>query len=109
MTSRLLLVDDHPLVLHGLRHRLESAPNLQVVGEATCARQALQLAEEVEPDIAVIDLGLPDTSGLELTSLLLRRTPNLAVLIMTMHAGDDYVVGAIDAGARGYILKDAPI
>lgn len=109
MTSRLLLVDDHPLVLYGLRRRLESAPNLQVVGEASCAREALHQAEQHEPDIAVIDLGLPDTSGLELTSLLLRRAPNLAVLIMTIYEGDDHVLGAIDAGARGYILKNAPI
>jgi DNA-binding NarL/FixJ family response regulator len=79
------------------------------VSEAACAEEALQLAQEYEPDIAVVDLGLPDTSGLELTSLLLRRAPNLAVLIMTMYAGDDYVVRAVDAGARGYILKDAPI
>jgi len=109
MTSRLLLVDDHPLVRHGLRLRLEAVPSLQVVNEASCAQEALQLAQECEPDIAVVDLGLPDTSGLELTTLLLRRAPNLAVLIMTMYAGDDYIVRAVDAGARGYILKDAPI
>jgi len=109
MTSRLLLVDDHPLVRHGLRLRLEGVPSLQVVNEASCAEEALQLAQECEPDIAVVDLGLPDTSGLELTTLLLQRAPNLAVLIMTMYAGDDYIVRAVDAGARGYILKDAPI
>jgi two-component system, NarL family, nitrate/nitrite response regulator NarL len=109
MTTRLLLVDDHPLVRHGLRLRLESVPGLQVVCEASRAEEALQLAQEYEPEIAVVDLGLPDTSGLELTTLLLRRAPNLAVLIMTMHAGDDYIVRAVDAGARGYILKDAPI
>jgi DNA-binding NarL/FixJ family response regulator len=109
MTTRLLLVDDHPLVRHGLRLRLEGVPGLQVVSEASCAEEALQLAQEYDPDIAVVDLGLPDTSGLELTRLLLRRAPNLAVLIMTMYGGDDYVVRAVDAGARGYILKDAPI
>jgi DNA-binding NarL/FixJ family response regulator len=109
MSTRLLLVDDHPLVRHGLRYRLEGTANLKVVGEASCAEEALQLAQEHEPDIAVIDLGLPDTGGLELTSLMLNRTPNLAVLIMTMYAGDNYVLRAIDAGARGYVLKDAPI
>jgi DNA-binding NarL/FixJ family response regulator len=109
MTTRVLLVDDHPLVRHGLRLRLEGVPGLQVVSEASCAEEALQLAQEYDPDIAVVDLGLPDTSGLELTRLLLRRAPNLAVLIMTMYGGDDYVVRAVDAGARGYILKDAPI
>jgi DNA-binding NarL/FixJ family response regulator len=109
MATRLLLVDDHPLVRHGLRLRLAGVPSLQVVSEAACAEEALRLAAEHEPDIAVIDLGLPDTGGIELTSLLLRRTPNLKVLIMTMHAGDDYVVRAVEAGARGYILKDAPI
>jgi two-component system, NarL family, nitrate/nitrite response regulator NarL len=109
MTTRLLLVDDHPLVRHGLRLRLESVPSLQVVSEASCAEEAMRLAQEYEPDIAVVDLGLPGTGGLELTTLLLQRAPNLAVLIMTMYAGDDYIVRAVDAGARGYILKDAPI
>jgi two-component system nitrate/nitrite response regulator NarL len=109
MTTRLLLVDDHPLVRHGLRQRLESFPSLQVIGEAAGADEALRIAEELKPDIAVIDLGLPGTGGIELTGIMLRRFPELAVLILTMYDGDDYVVRAIDAGARGYILKDAPI
>jgi DNA-binding NarL/FixJ family response regulator len=109
MTARLLLVDDHPLVRHGLRQRLEAFSSLQVIGEAAGADEALRIAEEQKPDIAVIDLGLPGTGGIELTGLMMRRFPALAVLILTMYDGDDYVVRAIDAGARGYILKDAPI
>ena len=109
MTARLLLVDDHPLVRHGLRQRLEAFSSLLVIGEAGGADEALRIAEEQKPDIAVIDLGLPGTGGIELTGLMLRRFPALAVLILTMYDGDDYVVRAIDAGARGYILKDAPI
>jgi DNA-binding NarL/FixJ family response regulator len=79
-----------------------------VIGEADCAEEALRIAEELKPDIAVIDLGLPGTGGIELTGIMLRRFPELAVLILTMYDGDDYVVRAIDAGARGYILKGAP-
>lgn len=109
MTVRLLLVDDHPLVRQGLRQRLESIAGLSVVGEAAGADEALRIAEQERPDIAVVDLGLPGIGGIELTGLLLRRIPSLAVLILTMYEGDDYVSRAIDAGARGYVMKDAPI
>lgn len=109
MTARLLLVDDHPLVRQGLRQRLENIASMHVIGEAAGADEALRIAEEERPDIAVIDLGLPGTGGIELTGLMLRRIPALAVLILTMHDGDDYVSRAIDAGARGYVMKDAPI
>lgn len=109
MTARLLLVDDHPLVRQGLRQRLEHTAGLHVVGEAAGADEALRIAEQERPDIAVIDLGLPGVGGIELTSLLLRKIPALAVLILTMYDGDDYVSRAIDAGARGYVMKDAPI
>lgn len=109
MSARLLLVDDHPLVRHGLRQRIETFPGLQVIGEASNADEALRIAAEQTPNIAVIDLGLPGTGGIELTGMILRRFPAIAVLILTMYDGDDYVARAIDAGARGYILKDAPI
>ena len=109
MTVRLLLVDDHPLVRQGLRQRLEHISGLHVVGEAAGADEALRIAEEQRPDIAVVDLGLPGTGGIELTGLMLRRIPALAVLILTMYDGDDYVSRAVDAGARGYVMKDAPI
>jgi two-component system, NarL family, nitrate/nitrite response regulator NarL len=109
MSARLILVDDHPLVRQGLRQRLELISTLRVIGEAAHAQEALRLAEELKPDIAVIDLGLPGIGGIELTSDLVRKIPGLAVLILTMYDGDDYVVRAVEAGARGYVLKDAPI
>lgn len=109
MTVRLLLVDDHPLVRQGLRQRLENISSVHVVGEAAGADEALRIAEEERPDIAVIDVGLPGIGGIELTGMMLRTIPALAVLILTMHDGDDYVSRAIDAGARGYVMKDAPI
>ena len=109
MTIRIMLVDDHPLVRHGLRQRLESVANFHVVGEAASADEAQRVAEDERPDIAVIDLGLPCIGGIELTGLLMRKIPSLAVLILTMFDGDDYVSRAVDAGARGYVMKDAPI
>jgi two-component system nitrate/nitrite response regulator NarL len=107
--TRIVLVDDHPLVRQGLRQRLEFIDGFHVIGEAADAQQALCIVEEHTPDIAIIDLELPGNSGIELTRLMLSKFPNLAVLILTMYQGHDYVVRAVDAGARGYVLKDAPI
>jgi DNA-binding NarL/FixJ family response regulator len=107
--TRIVLVDDHPLVRQGLRQRLECVAGFRVIGEAADAEQALCIVEDDTPDIAIIDLELPGNSGIELTKLLLSKFPTLAVLILTMYQGHDYVVRAVDAGARGYVLKDAPI
>jgi DNA-binding NarL/FixJ family response regulator len=109
MSTKIILIDDHPLVREGLRQRLELLPEFSVVGEAAAAAGALCIAEEQRPDIAVLDVDLPITCGIELTRLLLAKHPGMAVLILTMHRGEDYVARAINAGARGYVLKDAPV
>ena len=109
MSTKVILIDDHPLVREGLRQRLELLPEFCVVGEAAAAAGAMSIVAEQRPDIAVLDVDLPVTCGIELTRLLLAKHPGLAVLILTMHRGEDYVARAINAGARGYVLKDAPV
>lgn len=114
---RLLLIDDHPLVRDGLRLRLETVPRLRVVGEAgnAAAAQAFLaacLAEDPQggtlPHLALMDLNMPGVGGLELTALLHERYPQIAVLVLSMHDNPEYMVQAVKAGARGYLLKDEP-
>ncbi|NMG74750.1 response regulator [Aromatoleum diolicum] len=105
---RLLLVDDHQLVRDGLRARLGDIGDIDIVGEAANGQQALAAAESLRPDLALVDVGLPDINGIELTSALGERCPALRVLILSMYDSQGYVMSAMRAGARGYVLKDAP-
>ncbi|HAP25284.1 MAG TPA: DNA-binding response regulator [Achromobacter sp.] len=114
---RLLLIDDHPLVRDGLRLRLETVPQLRVVGEAgnAAAAQAFLAACMAEdphggtlPHLVLMDLNMPGVGGLELTALLHERYPQIAVLVLSMHDNPEYMVQAVKAGARGYLLKDEP-
>jgi len=114
---RLLLIDDHPLVRDGLRLRLETVPTLRVVGEASNAAAAQAflaacMAEDPQggalPHLALMDLNMPGVGGLELTALLHERYPQIAVLVLSMHDNPEYMVQAVKAGARGYLLKDEP-
>jgi len=105
---RLLLVDDHPLVRDGLRSRLGAMPGFEVVGEAGDAREALAQLDACAPQIVLMDVGMKDTNGIELAALLLARRPELQVLMFSMYDNPEYVHRALQAGARGYVLKDAP-
>ena len=108
MTSlRLLLGDDHTLVRHGLRKILEEKPEWQVVGEAGDGREAARLAEDVKPDVAILDIGMPLLNGIEATRQIIRRVPSCRVLILSMHADEAYLGRALQAGAKGYLLKDS--
>jgi DNA-binding NarL/FixJ family response regulator len=104
MTIRVLLADDHPLFLDGLRLLLETA-GLDVAGTARDGRELLDLAGAVDADVAVVDLDMPGLDGLGAAALLTERHPHLAVLVLTMHDDDVSVRRALDAGARGYVLK----
>ena len=104
---RILLVDDHPLFLDGVRAALARADDLEVVGEAHDVAGALAAARELVPDVVLMDLGLPDGSGIEATRAVLETSPDTRVLIMTMSDEDDAVVTAMRAGARGYVVKGA--
>jgi DNA-binding NarL/FixJ family response regulator len=105
---RILLVDDHPLVRDGLRARLETVPNFAVVGEADSAEQALQHVAALPVDLVLMDINLGGMNGIELTGRLSVGYPDIAVLMLSMHDKAEYVRQAIQAGARGYVLKDAP-
>jgi DNA-binding NarL/FixJ family response regulator len=105
---RLLLVDDHQLVRDGLRARLGDIAEFEIVGEAASGQEALAAAESLRPDLALVDVGLPDMNGIELASALGPRCPALRVLILSMYDSVGYVRSAMQAGARGYVLKDAP-
>ncbi|MBQ5949911.1 response regulator transcription factor [Massilia sp. ST3] len=105
---KILLVDDHPLVRDGLRARLEAAPHLRVVGEAGSSQEALEQAGRCQPDLVLMDVNMRGGSGIEATARLTARYPGIAVLILSMHDKPEYVSQAMQAGARGYVLKDAP-
>lgn len=105
----ILLVDDHPLVRDGLRARLETIPHFTVVAEAGSATEALELAGKQNIDLALMDINLAGgMNGIELTGRFNTLFPEIAVLMLSMHDKAEYVMQAIQAGARGYVLKDAP-
>ena len=105
--TRILLVDDHPLFLDGVRAALTGATDLEVVGEAHDGGSGIALAAEVAPDVVLMDLNLPDISGVEATTRILTASATVRVLMMTMSVDDDAVVAAMRAGARGYVVKGA--
>lgn len=106
--TRLLLVDDHPLVREGLKARLSTLPSLEVVGEAGDAQEAAQQVAATQPDLVLMDVGMKDVNGIDLTRQLLTERPDLLVLVLSMYDNPEYVNRAMQAGARGYVLKDAP-
>ena len=105
---RIMLVDDHPLVRDGLRARLEAVPHFRVVAEADGADDALRQAGAQQVDLVLMDINMRGTNGIEATSRLCSAYPHIAVLILSMHDKLEYVSQAMQAGARGYVLKDAP-
>ncbi len=102
---RVLLADDHLVVRAGLRRIVEEAGDMEVVAEAADGLEALRLAEETRPDVAVIDISMPGMDGLEVVSRLQGSSADLPVIILTMHEQEQYVVRGIAAGARGYVTK----
>jgi two-component system nitrate/nitrite response regulator NarL len=103
---RILLVDDHPIVLSGLRNSLSSQARFEVVGEAANATQAIHLAKERKPDIILMDISMPGMNGLEATRILRKEARDAKVIILTMHNNKEYILEIIRAGAWAYILKD---
>jgi len=104
---RVLLVDDHALVRHGFRRILEDDPEIDVVGEASNGEEAVRLAAKEKPAVIVMDCAMPEMNGLEATRKILKAQPDAVILMLSMHSEDTLVRQALDAGARGYILKNA--
>jgi DNA-binding NarL/FixJ family response regulator len=102
-----VLVDDHSLVRRGFRRILEDARDIEVVGEAGDGAEAIKLAAQLRPRLIVMDCALPGISGLDATRRILQKFPEIAILMLSMHSEDTWVHQALDAGARGYILKSA--
>jgi two-component system, NarL family, response regulator NreC len=104
---RILLADDHIVMRTGLRALLERQPNLEVVGESENGRETVALAASLRPDVVVMDVGMPVLNGIEATQTIVTQCPTTAVVILSMHADESYVMRALKAGARGYLLKDS--
>ena len=104
---RILLADDHLVMRTGLRALLERQPNLEVVGESENGRETAELATSLRPDVVVMDVGMPVLNGIEATKVIVGQHPTTAVVILSMHADESYVMRALKAGARGYLLKDS--
>jgi DNA-binding NarL/FixJ family response regulator len=102
-----LLADDHGIVRRGLKSLLESQPGLEVVGEAADGLEALRLCGELSPDLLIIDISMPLMNGIEVASRAQKLEPAPAVIILSMHADESYIMRALGAGARGYLVKDA--
>ncbi len=102
-----LIADDHTIVRSGVRLLLEAESDIRVVGEALNGREALELAESLQPDVVLMDISMPEMDGLEATKQLKTRFPHINVLVLTMHRSDDYFFEMLKVGASGYILKGA--
>jgi DNA-binding NarL/FixJ family response regulator len=105
--TRVLVADDHSVVRSGIRTLLQSSQEFVIVAEAENGREALELAEEHKPDIVLMDISMPEMNGIEATSLLKQRNPEIKVVILTIHADEEYVFQILRAGASGYLLKSA--
>jgi DNA-binding NarL/FixJ family response regulator len=102
---RLLLVDDHPIFRHGMRGLLAHAPDFRVCAEAEDAREALEAMRHCQPDIALVDISMPGTDGIELVRHMLSEAPHLVILVLSMHDQSSYALRALRAGAMGYVVK----
>lgn len=104
---RILLADDHTLMRQGLRRIVEEQENWEVVAEASNGREAVRLALELKPDIVILDIAMPQMNGIEAIRQLTRKAPAIQVLILSMYSDEAYIVQVLQAGARGYLLKDS--
>jgi two-component system, NarL family, response regulator NreC len=107
MATRLLLVDDHAVVRSGLRMLLENERDVEIIGEASTASQALEAAIELQPNVILMDIGLPDMSGIDATREIKKRCPDVSIVALTIHEDEEYFFKMLEAGASGYVPKRA--
>jgi len=107
MTVRLLLVDDHAVVRSGLRMLLENERDVEIIGEAATAAGALEAAIQLKPNVILMDIGLPDMSGIDATREIKKRCPDVAIVALTIHEDEEYFFKMLEAGASGYVPKRA--
>jgi DNA-binding NarL/FixJ family response regulator len=107
MPTRVVLADDHVLIRAGLRALLHSLPNIEVVGEASDGHEAVEVIARHQPDVVIMDIGMPGLNGVDSTRRIVKQFPGTRVVILSMHANEEYVGRALDAGAKGYLLKGA--
>jgi len=108
MSTTVLLVDDHELIRQGLRRAFERAADFEVVGEAGSIAEAFRKLDALTPDVVVVDMRLPDGSGLEIVKVARKARADLGIVVLTMYAGDEQLFGALDSGASAFVPKDAP-
>jgi len=104
---RVLLADDHQLMRSGMRLMLERETDLTVVGEARDGREAVAMAKSLKPEVVVMDIGMPNLNGIEAAHQMTQENPEMAIIVVSMHSDESYVLRALKAGARGYLLKDS--
>ena len=104
--TRILIADDHGIVRKGLRLQLEQHEEFEVVGEATDGREAVRIAEELALDVVIMDIGMPNLNGIDATAQMVKRDPQLKVIILSMHSDESYLTRALTAGVKGYLLKE---
>jgi len=107
MTITVFLADDHTVIREGLRAYLDAQPDIRVIGEAGNGREAVKKIADLEPDIAVLDIGMPKVSGVDATAEISRRHPSVGVVILSMHSTNEYVFRALQAGASGFVVKES--
>lgn len=108
MSTKVMLVDDHELIRQGLRRAFERADDFDVVGEAGSIAEALEMISSTPPDVVILDVRLPDGSGLDAARKVREQNPTMGIVILTMYAGDDQLFGALEAGASAFVPKDSP-
>ncbi len=104
--TRILIADDHGIVRKGLRLQLEQHEEFEVVGEASDGREAVRMAEELDPDVIIMDIAMPNLNGIEATRQLVKRDPRIGIIMLSMHSDESYLTRTLTAGARGYLLKE---
>jgi two-component system, NarL family, response regulator NreC len=103
---KILIADDHGIVRKGLRLQLEQRAEFQVVGEASDGRDAVKAAEELNPDVVIMDIAMPNLNGIEATTQIVKKNPRIGVIMLSMHSDETYLTRTLAAGAKGYLLKD---